>query len=1169
MSLPRPRLNFCDPENKRIFDFLNQVIKPVSNNQMKSNDIKSFFNLISISAVRGGGHLSLQTLKETNPDILIRLFFPTIQLPQPLVEFLTEAVIVFRSEIGFYDYPQFNAGVRELKTCHEVRMGFLEIYLMVNFGLNFRHTNIENQNNIGVWNRDLSDSLSINTNATYEIEILPPRNTNLFKTLKCVAHLQTFADAFALPQLEQSPHRLVNLEKLENTFKSAFKTLEYNLTQVIENTFTQLSKLHAPENSKDEAKLEDIDAVTKASASIAKLRSPFQEMFTLRAHTIQLNEIIGHSKLQKDFFNYIALYFLLLLGKEQLHQATALASETKYNGQQPIRENNSLQAWLYKFLRVECSKDLDALQTIAYGNYQTLTKNYIDSHILLSTNSLTIPAELFNKILTEKNIALINSVDPHAIKLATEQLDSYKDQTTKFLLTELLNTKKSLHSSIFIRKIHNKKDTTESLAKQSIQRDFHCDTNVDYMLTVRPATFVVPGIPIATYQRANANSSGVIIITPPDNAVPMVSYKRAAYDLSEKPSHPFGFPYQIENAMRVHGGKPSYSMEEFFQRIMAIELRAEGKLKDMPRKEFFRHYFNEIISEALSFSEILNRVLDFSGEEKQAFLSDCVIAIEPGSDYGTYLELVDDIKRKLRHLPIEVTNHYLSRFKSIVNEAIAKQQSIKDILSDHENRSLITRVKRFEDNKNSYGIGHLPTQHIHAIAAPGIRYYRHHNSIKHHHSNETLLQGIRPIHNAFDNTAMYPLMNDNWDAALIIKHQLLTRYGNYTAVYANTTSPAGIQDAIKIHLYYKSTYGKSLPFVTYDETSFNFAVYTKDEFMQFNSAASHQQMSLSDANEMPSLEPQYPISGASSSSPLPPVHPAPSGPSAPADEAMTDALMQLSQTVPSVHKNRKRKANKISIDLTYDGNTTETDSVPDDIYFKKTAEYKQNLQDLVKQAGDYGVYFRQTLEILGTDFMEHYNGNFTCNFRLKLTISRKKTELSISSSKRYEYKCIDGTMVFSNIKHKEFGVTERTRALLHQLNADNYNPKNQPLTSSSFKLTSAVSDIKVTPRPREDLHFEKSSTNFILYKNFHLSSYPKNETNVFEYRQWVHGFKDYESRLYKGVKVSISRCSPVPLPRVSTSAHTVFAWPIAQQSSSASSNSRAILPPPSRWGQRR
>ena len=249
MALPRIPSSQYEIKPDLVAAFLNRVLLPVANAEVKDGDIQDFIRLM----IDGNDYSPLETISESNPYLLIRLFFPTVQLPQSLVTFLCEVVFVFRSEAGLYQYPHHNSP-NGLRTRYEVRMGFQELFLLVNYGLNFRVMSTENENNIGIWNRNLLKVFEGDASqpANFQLEIIPTKKHDLFAILNEVALLQTISDRFTLPIIDSSPHRLNNTGKLKNIIKAAFKNLENNVNQSIIDAFG--ASLTSEDNSSKKGK---------------------------------------------------------------------------------------------------------------------------------------------------------------------------------------------------------------------------------------------------------------------------------------------------------------------------------------------------------------------------------------------------------------------------------------------------------------------------------------------------------------------------------------------------------------------------------------------------------------------------------------------------------------------------------------------------------------------------------------------------------------------------------------------------------------------------------------------------------------------------------------------------------------------------------------------------
>jgi hypothetical protein len=1046
MSSSRPEIPSSQMLTDRLSTLLNLVIKPVTNQKVKADDVNQFISLLHEGIF---GQQALELLSETNTDFLIRLFFPTVQLPRSLVNFIKETVIVFRSEAGLYKYQHRNSDTG-WRVRHEVRMGFLELFLFVNYGVNFRIMSTENATHIGIWNRDFKQRLDAisNVTANYEIEIIPPKSEDFFKILKSVAVLQTFFKRITLPIVDFSSNPLQNIGPLKTAIKLAFEKLQIH--DLMHEIFQQLPQTFAPADSKTEKMLEDDAALAQANAIIERLHPPFDSFFTLLGKSITLHSFENHPQFRNDLLNYFKLQFLLLASKEQYNQVANWSRDEMYKGDGPITDRNkSIKAWIYQILSVICAHDVDDMLDIAVANLY----GNADNNFQLTNHSINIPIKIFNMMFTEKNIALLARYNDMKVLKLFIMRDGYRNQTTEALLTQLFNMKKMEHASFYIRKIINRTpNRSPLLTVEHLQKEFGFDEKVDAQMRVKPATFMVPGIPIATYKGLWTNASGVIIITPPDEAVPMAGFKRTALadGLKGDRAHTFGFPFRVGPSMRSQGGKPSYTVTTFFKRILAIDLRAKGKLVDMSRKEFFRNYFIGFNNQSL-FNDFLNCEISFSNDELKAFLNNKNISAS-STDYNIYLQISDLLKRSLLSYPAPVIEHYFQSFNSIVRAAIENKKSITSVLYQFEQDSFHQRLKRIVNNKYAPQSAQLPQPMLHSLAKAGRRYYHLEKSLQYQHSNEVLLQGLRPYDNAVDD--QFPIVNDDMKPAIIIKRNLLTRHGNFPAVYANTFS---IADAILIHLYLKEQYGKPLPFVTYDENLFEFTVHSPEHFMQTHQETWNAKLRIFNQQN------SQPVSIPASTTLLPSIL-ANSSPTPPPS---------LSPPPYVITGKKRKKPSKI----------VTKSKVPHE-NFKYSVEWKENRLAMLKEISKFEVCFKKVCEQVDPGQLQKFGKNFTCKSNLTISVRRKNTAFAPSATIPFEFKCING-----NFAIKCEGGMKRPEEIFHHLilnkiNTKNYNPANEPLTNSSFELMLEVHDVTLVERDvNENLfYFVRSELNYCNVK---------------------------------------------------------------------------------------
>ena len=640
---------------------------------------------------------------------------------------------------------------------------------------------------------------------------------------------------------------------------------------------------------------------------------------------------------------------------------------------------------------------------------------------------------------------MLNGYDKKQLDLNAKKETDISKASSEKLLQKLMTTTRLHESTFFIRKILARNNTNQRLSMEHLQQEFGFNGSVEDHLRIRPATFIAPGLPIETYQLAWTASSGVIIITPPGEAVPMVGYKRpAASDcLSGQRMNTLGFPHKGEDYMRVHGGKPSYCVEDFFYRLSIIYFRSKGLIEDLSRKEYFKHLFINLQND-LAMHQFLSQELRLSLDEIE---NNMPLTNDSSDDYKVYLKLCDIIKNNFIRVPNYVAEHYYLTFKSLIIEAVAVKQSVLVVLNNREIKSYNQRLSNLKINVYMPELALLPEKILSKIATPGNRYSR---QIK-FPSNETLLQGLRTYDQSVDNK--YPVMSIDADETTIIKRHLLKRHGNFPAVYVNMSSPSGLADAILIHIFFKKQFNQELVFVAYDESNFRISVFSIQDFKRYNYIAwdncERQNNFLNPLQQ--ALLPPPSLGVVPSNKPSQISHPQ----SLTATGSATSLWIAPSPSSPQL------------IPLSTNN-------------FKTTSQWIENCEIMLNKINCLSMQLEQIYFKLNKKNPHFINANFNCTYKMVIKVYRT------SSCWFYRgillgMKCINGIFVFKYFVPGN-DAESALKKLWDSFNDSNYNHDNQPLTNESFTLELQVYDVTISKRDvNETLYFAQNKSHFITY----------------------------------------------------------------------------------------
>lgn len=863
------------PQLKR---FLNDCIAPVANQALGDHDISAFERMFSAEPA------VLTVLTKLTPDFVIRSFFPTEQLSPAQIKFFEKCVFVIRHKDGVYNYMH-SSGPR---TRYEMKVGFLGLFLWVNYGVAFRIFSTENsEDNIGSWEK-------IHILSSYQIELLPPQTADLSDINEQLLAISNLASAFQLTPLKEMFQPLVDRRDTENT---TLLELHHNihdcLSSLMENVQKQIdiimkAIMPMPSFSLDEKpsdtpytqKLDDMLAATidydlfrddffseryeekhsseSSDSFLMNLADDplftgflpaqddnrvkdfpdyihnseiYKKIFVKKSHGIVLCQSTADCEFRdleiyKTHFNALIYLRLFLISKQKEEFVAAESQAKPYVGGKPLPlSGTALRTHIYGILAASNSFEIEEIRKDSMSRIRDLITTHIVSQWNFLRDEYHITDEEMSIIFSEKHIAIPHhTIEKFRNKLAYSASLSIKP--TVELLKDLIETSKTDPKvGIFLRKFLQ---TDNATLQDEFSNDFY---------RICPTTMVIPGIPIKTYEKAWIDKSGIMIIKPSH----LAGFKRPAFsDMLKNSDTYLGFPHSV-GSLRVQGGKPSYTVADFHRCLRTIHLKHTNAIVDMTRKEFLRDVIylyckkNPRANLKMPFELTPLEIECLSGRINQEELEE-----KKSPSFNTITELRMYCTKRVS-CSVEIDNkdiifYYFSSLRDMLSIAINTKKSLLDVLNTAIENGKQRRMASINNNKYHPG-ANIPDEYKKLIIAAG-RKYRNLDDETVYASNEALLQGIH-IKNSRRPSAII-FSPENYTNGELIQQELYRRYGNIVAIFANVSmndpsssnvsskNVSGINQALTNHAFALEVYHQDLPFVTYDKGEF--AIYTLETF---------------------------------------------------------------------------------------------------------------------------------------------------------------------------------------------------------------------------------------------------------------------------------------------------------------------------------------------------
>jgi hypothetical protein len=855
------------PSGGRRLTQITSVLSRMLGEEILFGDAQDFISLLAKAQSHENALATKKLLESINLNIIIRHFFPTLQLSKIIIKFLLDSKIIIRSSTPLYTY-QHSSGTRER---YEHITNFNMLFILINYGLNFRIMSVPDDSRIGRWQTNLLERFFTKNDdekIDYTIEIIPT-SSDLSLSLELLPVIEKMADDFILPIFD-NPQRAYELRHLRDELSKSLKQWRSNVEQTILHVHENLLILpksdyvNDPLESLVTENVSDMVRDDKSESGIASLSGPLFEIFADENGHLEIKNSGFSVEPEKQgifttFFNQFFILHLCSLAKTHAEFVASSAQTSPYkNSDKPLpKANYSLEIWLYGILSHTNHYPLDQLIAHWQAFKVRLTDRSISAWIFPIT-SIHLSTKEFEVLLVGKNLQIFRDAFAayHEYEKVIDQRLQIEKMPTKEILEAILNPAKediTLDHCYYIRKF---KDNNRCLNKNDLDQEFNVNQSVASLLRVRPATLILPKIPIDTYESHWHHCSGVVIITPPLGNVEMVGYKRPAHSdrLVGDHNYALGFPHSSEHLLRYQGGKPSYNEKEFARRINTIYDRSRAQFPDLSRKEFYSVYMHDFPDQ-----QALNRPLHVKDFKFTSNVNELAVLLgnenydsskHNSDNFKSINEFYNFISMKLnkQHYRESIKLYYLSLFKKIIHHAIEKNISFSDALHDMQQISKKERYERIRSNGGSNAVLHAGFFLSHATGMSTKYSVVIGKSASTIASNEALLQGLM-IKSKDHHALRSPIITEPTSSTTLLSLQqteIQNRHGNYAAIYVNIKPKVfnyeisgavvpikmlGIVNAIILYGYILETFKQDLPFALYSPTSERkFQLYSAMEF---------------------------------------------------------------------------------------------------------------------------------------------------------------------------------------------------------------------------------------------------------------------------------------------------------------------------------------------------
>lgn len=760
-----------EPEFLGLEAFLNETIS-ISNPGMNvyPGDVLSFANHL-------GEPQAKKFLAHVNTDLIIRAFFYYTTLYQSEIHFFKNALIYFK-----------NISVNS-------KMGFLELFLLVKY--NYRLCPANNPNteiNETSWGNSmcshpefiekLKDKINSDNTpiANYKIEIIPPS----YRDITCILEqLNRISNALSH---HFTPVPTVPFQTLLFKIQNELKNIYSNTQAAFDFLYDSLLKLHLsekPVNSfTEDAKPENAIANTNlAPAQITQsiidtARGHLKQMYSINQQEgsvkISINSMLSrypiHSKIYTTFLSRnILLHLFTLLnvihptGKIELLKLESNNNDSDYY----------LKQWLLGHV---------ATRFLDFSRSTKTLKEKLNYHgtsqWAFKSNEYTFPFAIFNQAmiikyqLPMKFKKMINVINKENKLLARSTVD---------LLNKFFKLPPTSGENFFffspIEFENNASDYQIML--------YHTKLNFRFITAV---SCLIPQMPLPIYP-----ISGFVTLVPSDLVSNKILYKRCFLPTSSSIAvSGYEFPQSTAN-FRSKGGKFFSTLADFFRSLLIIDYRTTGKLYDGSRKQFLAMLFKKFPDQSF-----INQPLDLAKAIFELLLNKVrnnennIDENRPDAEKNMFrllLLLYYEIEASIENLAgfDAIVNYYFDLLREIAFQAIYFHKSLSFVLDERITHSNMERKSESKQYNNEPKL----------ISA-------------------AFFQGLR-IRNNKKSAWEFSYDLRNFSKVEMIKSILVSRHGNFPAIYADTSSLAELVSAEKIALFMKEEFNQDLPIVIYDK----------------------------------------------------------------------------------------------------------------------------------------------------------------------------------------------------------------------------------------------------------------------------------------------------------------------------------------------------------------
>ncbi|HVY52950.1 MAG TPA: hypothetical protein VHA13_00335, partial [Gammaproteobacteria bacterium] len=573
----------------------------------------------------------------------------------------------------------------------------------------------------------------------------------------------------------------------------------------------------------------------------------------------------AEAKTYQTFFNMFVLLNTFLMAQNKSGAISHKCRIPRYENSEVKKTPNQplTDAAIWESLcAFTTDSDTNFFSELMQGPLNEITKimSLPSAHSKYALNNIyLIPKLFFDKIDNFSELKELLSIANYQRKVnSLIHLESIYVKSSVEILKNILsiNTNEPLNSA-YIRKVAKDVPSYENFLQEFV------NPKVDNLAWIKPATMVIPGIPIKSYHGKRQLFSGLLQLVGPGGNLAMAGYKRPAcsQNLVNNTTTTLGFPYATESFLRPQGGKPSFNFKDMHERLVMIDGRYKRYIEDVSRKEMLLSCFIRFeniypdINLNLPFQLTLLATEYFKGNHTLEELDD---KDKTGSFDAVKLLvqfIKDEIDIKTKRLPIGFKRR-LDLFFEVFNIAVINSEQntsgfltlkpLKQVLIDKIEFSVQKRKNNFHKNirifypESKTQIENIHHEHYALIISSGNKYANNFPSNV-YLSNEVMLQGIR-IKNIRNSDVLFNFAPETYSELEFMHEALLKRHGNTVAVYANVSidykasdqnkarNARGIIDAIKLYKLIDDQFGQDLPFVTYDDEGL-FQVYSYNEFI--------------------------------------------------------------------------------------------------------------------------------------------------------------------------------------------------------------------------------------------------------------------------------------------------------------------------------------------------